>query len=473
MVEKDKPKHICKQSQLGWDTLVVGLGATGLSVVHYLYAKNKNFAVTDSRISPPREDELSQHYGHIPRYFGTFQSDVFLQAKQLIVNPGVAVATPEVEQAKKAGAEIIGDVELFAREILARKIEAPIIAITGSNGKTTVTTLLKLMAQKSQLIEQTGGNIGVPALDLLPLSTTDAVASSKDTELYILELSSFQLETTFSLRAKTAVVLNICEDHLDRYNNIEHYAATKGLIYNQCDYPVVNRDDAVALSLAQGEEVLSFGLDEPQSGHYGLRQKDNKTWLAKGEQCLLAVNEMKLSGRHNQANALAALAMGEIVGLKRTAMLAVLREYVGMEHRTQWIANINEVEWYNDSKGTNVGATLAALEGLEGPIVLILGGQGKGADFSPLKTAIKTNARAVILIGEDANIISAVLDAVVPEMVAISMIDAVELAAKIATRGDKVLLSPACASFDMFANYQARGDEFIRCVNLYEKQQED
>jgi len=469
-VKKKLQTTSSQQSNLYWDTLVVGLGATGLSVVRYLDAQNKKIAVTDSCISPPGQDELSQRYQQIPCYFGAFRTDVFLQAKQLIVNPGIAIATAEIEQAKQAGAEVIGDVELFAREVLAREIEAPIIAITGSNGKTTVTTLLQLMAQKSQLVERTGGNIGVPALDLLSLPPTDVLASSKEVELYILELSSFQLETTFSLRAKTAVVLNICEDHLDRYNNIEHYATTKGLIYNQCDYPVVNRDDAVALSLAQDKEALSFGLDEPQSGHYGLRQKDNKTWLAKGEHCLLAVNEMKLSGRHNQANALAALAMGDIVGLKQAAMLAVLREYIGMEHRTQWIANIDGVEWYNDSKGTNVGATLAALEGLEGPIVLILGGQGKGADFLPLKTAIKTNARAVILIGEDANIISAVLNAVVPEMVAMSMSHAVELAVKIAKLGDKVLLSPACASFDMFANYQARGDEFIRCVNLYEKQ---
>jgi len=328
------------------------------------------------------------------------------------------------------------------------------------------------MAQKSQLVEQTGGNIGVPVLDLLSLPATDVVGSSKETELYILELSSFQLETTFSLKAKTAVVLNICEDHLDRYHNIEHYAATKGLIYKQCDYPVVNRDDAVALLLAEGKEALSFGLDEPQNGHYGLRQKSNKTWLAKGDECLLAVDEMKLSGKHNQANALAALAMGEIVGLKQAAMLAVLREYTGMAHRTQWIAAIEQVDWYNDSKGTNVGATLAALEGLEGPIVLILGGQGKDADFLPLRTAVKNNVRAVILIGEDATIISAVLDGVVPEMHAVSLENAVELAAKIARSGDKVLLSPACASFDMFKSYQARGDEFMRCVSAYKKQKE-
>ncbi len=450
------------QTQVTWDTLVVGLGTTGLSVVRYLADQEKDFAVTDSRLMPPGKDELVKNYPQVPYYFGGFSPKVFMQPRQLIVNPGIAVATSEIQQAKGNGAEIIGDIELFAREA-----KAPIIAITGSNGKTTVTTLLQLMAKKSQVMAQTGGNIGTPALDLL------AVAEAEKTELYILELSSFQLETTNSLKTATAVVLNISEDHLDRYAGLEHYAATKGVIYNHCEQPLINRDDAAAMALAQGRATLSFGLDAPQQGHYGLRQKDNKTWLAKGELCLLAVDEMKLAGKHNQANALAALAMGEVVGLKQQAMLEVLTEYAGMDHRTQWVAKIDQVDWYNDSKGTNVGATLAALEGLDGSIVLILGGQGKGADFSPLKDAVKKNARAVILIGEDADLISLLLDGVVPEAHAKSMEHAVKLAASKAKIGDKVLLSPACASFDMFANYQARGDEFIACVTLLKQQQED
>jgi UDP-N-acetylmuramoylalanine--D-glutamate ligase len=268
-------------------------------------------------------------------------------------------------------------------------------------------------------------------------------------------------------------VLNISEDHLDRYKGLEHYAATKGLIYNNCQQPVVNRDDIAAMALAQGKETISFGLDKPKDGHYGLRQKNNKTWLAKGEQCLLAVDEIKLPGKHNQANALAALAIGEIIGLKQQAMLDVLKEYAGMDHRTQWVAQIDQVDWYNDSKGTNVGATLAALQGLDGIIVLILGGQGKGADFSPLKEAVRKNARAVVLIGEDADLISLILDGVVPEVRADSMAHAVELAANNAQPGDKVLLSPACASFDMFANYQVRGYEFIDCVNALRQKKED
>ena len=439
-----------------WDTLVVGLGVTGLSVARYLAEKKYDFAVTDSRQSPPSEDALKQNYANVPTYFGSFNNNVFEQAKCLIVNPGIAVASPEIQHAKHSGAEIIGDIELFAREAVA-----PVIAITGSNGKTTVTTLLQLMAEKSQVVTQTGGNIGTPALDLL---------IAKDTELFILELSSFQLETTSSLQTATAVVLNICEDHLDRYDGLEHYAETKGSIYNNCQQAVVNRDDAVAMALAENQDAISFGLGEPETGHYGLREKDHKTWLAKGEKCLLDVTEMKLQGKHNYANALAALAMGEIVGLKQSAMLAVLREYAGMEHRTQWVAEIDKVAWYNDSKGTNVGATLAALEGLGGKIVLILGGEGKGADFSPLKEAVKNNARAVVLIGEDANIIAKVLLGVVPEYYASSMQQAVKLSAQLAQADDKVLLSPACASFDMFDNYQARGNEFINCVKLYEKQ---
>jgi UDP-N-acetylmuramoylalanine--D-glutamate ligase len=450
------------QTPVMWDTLVVGLGTTGLSVVRYLASQEKDFAVTDSRLSPPGKDELSKNYPQVPYYFGGFSAKVFAQPKQLIVNPGIAVATNEIQQAKDNGAEIIGDIELFAREA-----KAPVIAITGSNGKTTVTTLLQLMAEKSQVIAQTGGNIGTPALDLITLEDVEK------TELYILELSSFQLETTSSLKTATAVVLNISEDHLDRYKGLEHYAATKGLIYNNCQQPVVNRDDIAAMALAQGKETISFGLDKPKDGHYGLRQKNNKTWLAKGEQCLLAVDEIKLPGKHNQANALAALAIGEIIGLKQQAMLDVLKEYAGMDHRTQWVAQIDQVDWYNDSKGTNVGATLAALQGLDGIIVLILGGQGKGADFSPLKEAVRKNARAVVLIGEDADLISLILDGVVPEVRADSMAHAVELAANNAQPGDKVLLSPACASFDMFANYQVRGYEFIDCVNALRQKKED
>ena len=455
-------KESTEKKVINWDTLVIGLGATGLSVVRYLTDKKRDFAVTDSRFSPPGKTELNEDYAQVPYYFGSFDASVFLQAEQLIVNPGIAVATAEIRQAEKKGAEVIGDIELFAREA-----KAPVIAITGSNGKTTVTTLLALMAEKSQVVVQTGGNIGTPALDLL------VADNAIETELYILELSSFQLETTRSLTTVTAVVLNISEDHLDRYDDIEHYATTKGSIYNNCEHCLVNRDDAVAMALAKGKESLSFGLDEPDKGHYGLRQKDNKMWLAKGDQCLLAVNEMKLSGKHNQANALAALAMGEMVGLKQSAMLAVLTDYVGMDHRTQWVAKIAGVNWYNDSKGTNVGATLAALEGLDGSIVLILGGQGKGADFSPLKDVVKNNARAVVLIGEDANLISDVLSNIVPEVHANNMAHAVELAATLAKAGDNVLLSPACASFDMFKNYEARGYEFIACVNSYQQQQED
>ncbi|HIO92727.1 MAG TPA: UDP-N-acetylmuramoyl-L-alanine--D-glutamate ligase [Leucothrix mucor] len=443
------------QTTATWDTLVVGLGATGLSVARYLAEKGKDFAVTDSRQSPPSEDKLRQSYAAVPTYFGGFDSKVFTQAKCLVVNPGVAVAIPEIQQAKHNGAEIIGDIELFAREA-----QAPVVAITGSNGKTTVTTLLQLMAEKSGCKAQTGGNIGTPALDLL---------EAKNTELFILELSSFQLETTPSLKTATAVVLNICEDHLDRYESLEHYAETKGTIYNNCQQLIVNRDDAVVVALAKDKPFISFGLDEPATGHYGLRNKENKVWLAKGDDCLLDVATMKLRGKHNQANALAALAMGEAVGLQQSAMLEVLTEYAGMEHRTQWLAEIDEVNWYNDSKGTNVGATLAALEGLGGPIVVILGGQGKGADFFPLQKAIKNNARAVVLMGEDADAIADVLDAVVPEHRVASMMDAVELAAGIAQAGDKVLLSPACASFDMFVNYQARGNEFMQSVKAYEK----
>jgi len=360
----------------------------------------------------------------------------------------------------------VGDIELFAREVGSTK---PIIAITGSNGKTTVTMLLDLMAKKSGFNVGTGGNIGTPALDLL---------DDKNTDLFVLELSSFQLETTTSLHSISAVILNVSEDHLDRYDNdIETYADAKGVIYNNCQHLVYNRDDAYSTQLAKQtthyKSLTSFGLDAPEAEQFGIRSQDGVDYLAKGNELLMPISEMKLPGLHNVANALASLALGSYAGLKMTAMLAVLREYAGMEHRTQWLANIEGVNWYNDSKGTNVGATLAALTGLTGKTVLIAGGQGKGADFSPLSSAIKEHAQAVILMGEDAKKIAAVIDNSIPVVFVSSMQEAVSEAYKLASTASQetisetknILLSPACASFDMFKNYIVRGEVFIQEVN--------
>ena len=442
------------------DTVIVGLGTTGMSVARYLSDQNREFAVVDSRQTPPCADELLSLNDSKPAYhFGDFKTPLLTNAQQVIVNPGIAVSTSEIASAKKAGAEVIGDVELFFREIKSSK---PVIAITGSNGKTTVTTLLDLMAKESGIDVGTGGNIGTPALDLL---------TKPSTELFVLELSSYQLETTPSLQTLAAVILNLSEDHLDRYdNNIEQYAKAKALIYNNCQHVIYNREDQYSTRFAtqstNNKSICSFGLDKPAKGHYGLQTQEGIKWLAKGDDLLMPVSDIKQVGKHNLANSLAALALGEIAGFKLSAMLKVLSEFTGMQHRTQWVGKFNQVNFYNDSKGTNVGATLSALSGLSGKTVLIAGGQGKGADFLPLKSVIVEKARAVVLIGADAEKISAIVHSSIPQSFADSMQEAVQQAYDFADReaGDNVLLSPACASFDMFENYIQRGQVFIEAV---------
>ena len=448
------------------DTVIVGLGTTGLSVARYLVNQNREFAVVDSRKKPPCADELfSLNDNKTAYHFGDFNTPLLTHAKQIVVNPGIAVATPEIASAKQAGAEVFGDIELFCREIKSSK---PVIAITGSNGKTTVTTLLDLMAKESGVNVGTGGNIGTPALDLL-------IESNK--EFFILELSSYQLETTPSLQTLAAVILNLSEDHLDRYDNdIEQYAQAKALIYNNCQHVIYNREDEYSTRFAKqastNQSILSFGLDKPAAGQYGIQFKNDVEWLAKGDELLIPVSEVKQVGKHNLANSLAALALGEVAGLKMSAMLKVLGEFTGMEHRTQWISEINNINFYNDSKGTNVGATLSALSGLSGKTVLIAGGQGKGADFLTLKNVITEKARAVILIGEDAEKIAEVIDESVLHVFAKTMQEAVDKAFELANteQSDNVLLSPACASFDMFDNYIKRGQAFIEAVHNLEKQ---
>ena len=432
--------------QHNWETLVVGLGQTGLSVARYLGSKGIAFAVVDSRQNPPGQDELANEYPDAPTWFGEFQNAPFLQAKQLVVSPGIAVATPVIQKAKENGAEIIGDIELFVREATA-----PIIAITGSNGKSTVTTLVAEMAEKAGWVVYAGGNLGTTSLDLLQREKPD---------LYVMELSSFQLETTQSLQAVSSVILNLCEDHMDRYDSFDDYVTAKEVIYKNTQLAVINRDDALVNALQPESATISFGLDEPEEGQYGVRDG----FLVKGNQQLMPISQMRVQGNHNVANALSALALGEAANIPMQAMLDAICEFKGLEHRTQWVKEINGVNWFNDSKGTNVGATIAALDGLPRKTVLIAGGLGKGADFSPLTETISNKARAVVLIGEDREQIAAVIPNEINKVYAESMDEAVELAAKLAEKGDNVLLSPACASFDMFKSYGHRGDVFMDAV---------
>ncbi|AOU99766.1 UDP-N-acetylmuramoylalanine--D-glutamate ligase [Acidihalobacter yilgarnensis] len=431
------------------DNLVVGLGATGLSVARHLAARGESFAVADSRADPPGLERLKAECVPLEIHLGAFDRSLFHRARRLIVSPGVAVSSPAILEAQAAGAEVLGDIELFAR-----CAHAPVIAITGSNGKSTVTTLVGEMARRAGLNVVMGGNLGTPALDLL---------AEPEPDLYVLELSSFQLETTHSLRPRAAVVLNVSPDHLDRYESIAAYAQAKARVYAGAGHCVVNRDDPLAASLVGECATTGFGLGEPLlPGDYGLSCVDGIHWLMRGQRPLLAANTLRMAGRHNLANALAALALGDEAGLPLTAMLAALRDFPGLPHRCQWVGQYGGADWYNDSKGTNVGATLAAIEGLDGPLVLIAGGQAKGQDFTSLRAALSERARGVVLIGIDAARLREALSDAVPLVEAADMEAAVRAAADFAQAGDRVLLSPACASLDMYANYAARGDSFVR-----------
>lgn len=434
-----------------WHTLIVGLGKTGLSIARYLSANDVLFAVMDTRAEPPSADVLRAEFPDVERYFGGLSAEVMCSAQRMITSPGIALATPEIEKARSLGIEVIGDIELFAREA-----KAPIVAITGSNGKTTVTTLLNSMAEQAGVNVATGGNIGMPALELL---------NQRKTELYILELSSFQLETTESLKCKAACILNITEDHLDRYcGRMDLYAAAKAKIYKNCEVKIVNRDDTTVVNLARDSRAITFGLGPTHIGHFGVQISEGSRWLAKGEEKLLNTAEMKIAGKHNEVNALAALALAESVNIDQQACLDVLKAFEGLEHRTQWIGEHNGIHWYNDSKGTNVGATVAAIQGLPGKTVLLAGGQGKDADFSPLADVVQKYARAVVLFGEDAEKIALALKGDIPIVFASDLSDAVKQARDLASIGDNVLLSPACASFDMFADYEQRGHVFMETV---------
>ncbi|MCB1621206.1 MAG: UDP-N-acetylmuramoyl-L-alanine--D-glutamate ligase [Thiothrix sp.] len=435
------------------ETLIVGLGQTGLSVARHLGRKGIPFAVTDSREHPPGLDELRQEFPDVTCHLGGFAASQFTGVRQLVVSPGVALATPEIRKAMARGVEAVGDVELFVREA-----QAPIIAITGSNGKSSVTQLVELMAQRAGLVAHAVGNIGLAVLDVLQQPAPD---------LYVLELSSFQLETTRSLKARAAVVLNVTEDHLDRYESLDDYAAAKARIYQACYWPVFNRDDPVVMQMVQAVGVAvprTFGLNAPAAEQYGLRDHAGRRWLARGDRNLMALDEMRLAGEHNALNALAALALVASVELPLEPALAAIRDFTGLPHRTQWVRTLNGVSYFNDSKGTNVGAALAALKGLPGRTVLIAGGLGKGADFSPLRPVVEEKARSVILIGQDAQLIAEAVGGVTEVLYADSMAMAVSMAAEVARPGDNVLLSPACASFDMFNNYMHRGDVFSELV---------
>ncbi len=432
-------------------TLIVGLGATGLSCARFLAQRGVELAVTDSRAKPPGLAAFQKELPDVALFVGGFDASAFARAERIVVSPGVSLQEPLLQAALRRGIEIVGDIELFARVA-----KAPVVAITGSNGKSTVTSLLGAMASHAGRDVRVGGNLGTPALDLI---------RNHEPELYVLELSSFQLESVHSLRCQAATVLNLSPDHLDRYDSMESYAHAKRQVYVGAKVQVVNRDDPLAAALASGPgSIVGFGLGEPGGQDFGVVDSAAGSWIVKGKERWMAVADLRMPGRHNLANALAALALGDAVGLPKQSMLQLLREFQGLPHRTQWVAELQGVSWFNDSKATNIGAALAAIHGLNGPLILIAGGQGKGADFHALAEGLDERVKAVVLLGEAAGEIEHALNGGVPTQHAANMTDAVRRAAKLAVAGDTVLLSPACASFDMFSGYQERGEVFMRAV---------
>jgi UDP-N-acetylmuramoylalanine--D-glutamate ligase len=438
--------------------IVVGLGDTGLASARWLTAHGARVTVVDSRDNPPNIDSIKQALPGVALRLGAFNDQTFADSDLLVVSPGMPVSTPEIAEFEAYGGEVVGDVELFARAIAGSG--AKVIAITGSNGKSTVTSLVGHLTTTAGLDTVVAGNIGLPVLAAL----LEREQAGKQPDVWVLELSSFQLETTWSLQPDAATVLNISEDHLDRYNDLLDYAHAKSAVFNGNGVQVLNRDDALCRAMSRaGRRVAWFALNQP--AEYGLLEADGSHWLAIGGSKVFDTARMSLQGLHNAANALAALALTEAIGLPRAALLDGLASFQGLPHRVELVDEVNGVAFIDDSKGTNVGATEAALNGMTRPVVLIAGGDGKGQDFAPLKAAIERIGRAVLLIGRDGPAIRAALQGVeLPLLDCSTLEQATREAAKLAQPGDVVLLSPACASLDMFKNYAHRAQVFIDTV---------
>jgi UDP-N-acetylmuramoylalanine--D-glutamate ligase len=428
--------------------LVVGLGNTGISVAHFLQKLGFNFAITDSRDKPPLIDNFFQVMPDTPVFTGGFDEAAFKVATHLVVSPGVSLTEKSIVKAIANGSKMVSDIDLFACSV-----DAPIIAITGSNGKSTVTTMLGEMTKSAGKKAGVGGNLGTPALDLL----------EQGADVYVLELSSFQLERTSVLNAAAATVLNVSADHLDRHADMAEYAREKQHVFSGDGIMVINVDDPVVDAMQEaGRRIVTFSIKKDADFHIA-RQGDAE-YLMHHQQCLMPLALVPLEGRHNAANALAALALGASIGLDELAMCNALKTFKGLDHRMQRVAEIRGVTWVNDSKATNIGACVAALEGYERKVILIAGGDAKGADMNELTPVIKEKAKSVVLMGKDAGLIKQALNDCVPVYAAENMAQAVHISAGLAQAGDSVLLSPACASLDQYKNYQDRGNQFAKAV---------
>jgi UDP-N-acetylmuramoylalanine--D-glutamate ligase len=432
--------------------LVVGLGLTGLSCVRHLVARGYEVAGVDTRAQPPGLADVRREFPQVETHVGGLPDAPFRDPGLLVVSPGVSLKEGLIARAIAHGVQAVGDIELFAREA-----RAPVLAITGANGKSTVTALSGELCKAGGLNTKVGGNIGVPALELL-----EGVAP----DVYVLELSSFQLETTWSLNAHAATVLNVTPDHMDRYQSLDAYAQAKARVFRGDGAMVLNADDAIVMGMGvANRRAIRFSLGCPQGADdYGLIERDGAQWLARGGAALMPVSEIPLPGMHNVANVLAAMALAQTMGVSTEACRRAVRAFKGLPHRTELVAERDGIKWINDSKGTNIGATVAALSGMTSPAVLIAGGDGKGQDFAELREAVASRARAVVLIGRDAPLIESALAGTVPLCRARDLREAVQLSRELARPGDVVLLSPACASFDMFRNYEHRGEVFRATV---------
>lgn len=424
--------------------LVVGLGVTGVSIAHYLVALGFNFVIVDNRENPPGIEQVRQQFENITIVTGKFEDSLFQNASHLIVSPGVPLTENLITKAIARGARVLGDIDLFVCSV-----DAPIVAITGSNGKSTVTTLLGEMAKAAGEQVGVGGNLGLPALDLL----------NEPAELYVLELSSFQLERTTQLNASVATVLNVTADHLDRHLDMSDYAEQKQRVYAGSGVMVINCDDPIVAAMrTENRNATTFSVQ--QQADFWL----DESILKRGENSLLSVTEIPLEGKHNVANVLAAYALGSAIGIDEHAMSSAIKNFKGLPHRMQRVGEVNGVVWVNDSKATNIGACVAALQGYEHKVILLAGGDAKGADMNDLVPVVKAKAKSVVLMGKDAEIIEQALNGCVPIYKANDMQQAVSIASSISSAGDNVLLSPACASLDQYKNYQERGDKFTAAV---------
>lgn len=445
MAKQRKPRKANKTD------LVYGLGKSGLSVARFLNRQNITAGFVDTRDNPPCLDELKELIPDAGVVLGESPKVKFDKISRLIVSPGISDSDALVQAARDANVEVVSDIQLFVDAV-----DKPFVAITGSNGKSTVATLLALMCKASDKAALAGANLGEPALDLL---------DHDKPELYVLELSSFQLQRTHTLPASIAVLLNISPDHLDWHTNEEEYRAAKYRVYAECQAAVWNRDDdEVADHIPESAERLSFGFDVPPEGHYGIVIDGDQKFLARGDQLLLATDDIAMVGKHNQANALAALATGELIGLELSAMLQVLHEFPGLAHRMQYVARVDGVDYINDSKATNVGAAIASVESVDGLVVLLAGGQGKGGDFDALANSVHKYLRAAVLYGEDGPAIASALEGLTEISNAEDLSAAIAAATTLAREGDTVLLAPACASFDQYPNYKMRGEDFCQIV---------